>query len=72
MNMLVYTAAVCDRCQLKLQSSKSLCVEIYIAAILFGIFSDYLCKHTKEKKSFANCQHLLDLAYEDEYNSIVQ
>lgn len=61
MNMLVDTAAERDRCQLKLQSCKCLCEEIYIAAILFGIFSDYLCKHMKKNKS-ENCLYLLSLA----------
>lgn len=60
MNMLVDTAAERDRCQLKLQSCKCLCEEIYIAAILFGIFSDYFCKHKKNKSE--NCLHLLSLA----------
>lgn len=71
MNMLVYSAAGTDRCQHKLQSCKCLCVEICIAAMLFGIFCDYLCKHKKKKKAVINSLCLLDLAYKDQYSSIV-
>lgn len=73
-NMLVYTAAGSDRCQLKLPGWKCLCVEIYIAAMLLGIFffffSDCLCKHMKKKRTFENCLCLLSLAYKDKYNCI--
>lgn len=51
-NTLVYTAAESDRCQLKLQSCKCLCVEIYIAAMLFGIFFWLFVRTYQEKKIF--------------------
>lgn len=50
MRMLVYTAAESDGCQLKLQSCKCLCVEIYVAAMLFGIFFWLFVQTYEEKK----------------------
>lgn len=45
MNLSVYPIGV----NLNWKTEKCLCVEICIAARLFGIIGDYLCKHTKKK-----------------------